>query len=215
MAQGRVIDQFPNSSMRSIALQDDAFGAIPVDIYALTCYIRGERSGLEAGVMAGKRRRSVRLKVGETRSWEMIMRGGQHMLSFRKVAVFIAVAGLMVGLASVADAAHTSSHKRSTGQGAEITGRQGKPEMILQGPVVSVSPATGFVVIQHGAGKNAEEIPVLIDNRTTLMIAGKKASIDEVKTGDRVRVRYSGQPGEVSKTVDVVAGPSMRSKKRT
>jgi hypothetical protein len=144
----------------------------------------------------------------------MIMQGGQHMLNFRKVAVFIA-AGLMVGLAGVADAAHTPSHRRPTGQGTEITGRQGKPEMILQGPVVSVSPATGFIVIQHGAGKNAEEIPVEVDSRTSLLKAGKKASIDEIKTGDRVKISYSGQPGDVSKTVDVTAGTSARARKRT
>ena len=137
------------------------------------------------------------------------------MLSFRKVAVFIAAAGLMVGLSGVADAAHTPSHRRSTGQGVEITGRQGKPEMILQGPVVSVSPAAGFIVIQHGAGKNAEEIPVEVDSRTALLKAGKKASIDEIRTGDRVKISYSGQPGDVSKTVDVMAGPSVRSRKRT
>jgi hypothetical protein len=137
------------------------------------------------------------------------------MLSFRKVAVFIAAGGLMVGLAGVADAAHTPSHRRSTGQGTEITGRQGKPEMILQGPVVSVSPATGFIVIQHGAGKNAEEIPVEIDSRTSLLKAGKRASIDEIRTGDRVKISYSGQPGDVSKTVDVTGGPGARTRKRT
>jgi hypothetical protein len=137
------------------------------------------------------------------------------MLSFRKVAVFIALVGLMFGLASVANAAHTKSHRMSRAESGEMRGGPGKPEMILQGPVVSVSPATGFIVIQHGAGKNAEEIPVEVDSRTTLMKAGKKASIDEVRTGDRVKIRYSGQAGDVSKTVDVMAGPSMRSRKRT
>jgi hypothetical protein len=70
-------------------------------------------------------------------------------------------------------------------------------------------------VIQHGAGKNAEEIPVEVDSRTTLLKAGKKASIDEIRTGDRVKISYGGQPGDVSKTVDVMVGPSVRLRKRT
>jgi hypothetical protein len=137
------------------------------------------------------------------------------MLSFRKVAVFIAVAGLMVGLAGVADAAHTPSHRRSTGQGVEITGRQGKPEMILQGSVVSVSPATGFIVIRHGGGRDAEEIPVEIGSKTTLTKAGRNAGLDDIRVGDRVQIRYSGQPGDVSKTVDVMGGPGRRSGRRS
>ena len=86
--------------------------------------------------------------------------------------------------------------------------------MILQGPVAAVSPATGFIVMRHGAGKDAEEIPISFDHLTTLTRGGKKISIDEVKVGDRIRVSYTGQPGEVSKMVDVLGGPggpSMRS----
>jgi hypothetical protein len=143
----------------------------------------------------------------------MIMQGGQHMVSFRKVAVFIALVGLMFGLAGVADAAHTRAHRaqtKPTGDGVEMTGRRGKPEMILQGPVASVNPATGFIVIRHGAGKDAEEIPVEIDSKTSLMRAGRRANIDEIRAGDRVKISYSGQPGDVSKTVDVMTGAGMR-----
>ena len=39
------------------------------------------------------------------------MQGGLHMVSFRKVAVFIGVVGLLFGVASMADAAHTKSHE--------------------------------------------------------------------------------------------------------
>jgi hypothetical protein len=142
----------------------------------------------------------------------MIMQGVQQMLSFRNVAVFIGVVGLLFGLVGVADAAHTKSHRKSRAESGdrEMRGGPGKPEMILQGPVTQVSPAVGFIVIRHGAGRDAEEIPVEIDSRTTLMIAGKRANIDEVKTGDRVKIRYSGQVGDVSKTVDITGGPSMR-----
>ena len=125
------------------------------------------------------------------------------MLSFRNIAVFIAVVGLMCGLVSVVNAAHTPSHRRS---GAEITGRQGKPEMILTGPVLSVSPTTGFIVIRHGAGKDAEEIPVEIDSRTTATRGGSSVGIDQIQEGDRVRIRYSGTPGDVTKTVEVTGG---------
>jgi hypothetical protein len=139
------------------------------------------------------------------------------MLSFRKVAVFIALAGLMFGLVSVADAAHTRSHRkskaRSVSEGAEMTGRRGAPEMILSGPVASVSPSTGFIVIRHGAGKNAEEIPVEIDNKTTLTRAGGRESLDQLKAGDRVRISYAGSPGDVTKTVEVTGGPGGRTGK--
>jgi hypothetical protein len=134
------------------------------------------------------------------------------MASFGKVAVFIAVVGLMVGLAAVADAAHTRSHRQSRADSEEMRmrGGRGAPEMILRGPVSSVSPAVGFIVIQHGAGKNAEEIPVEIDSRTTIMRGGKKLTIDEVKAGDRVKISYTGQVADVSKMIDITAGPSMR-----
>jgi hypothetical protein len=139
------------------------------------------------------------------------------MLSFRKVAVFIALAGLMFGLVSVADAAHTKSHKksksRSASEGAEMTGRRGAPEMILSGPVASVSPASGFIVIRHGAGRNAEEIPVEIDNKTSLTRAGSRESLDQLKAGDRVRISYAGSPGDVTKTVEVTGGPGVRAGK--
>jgi len=42
------------------------------------------------------------------------------------------------------------------------------------------------------------------------MRGGKRISVDEVKVGDRIKVSYAGQPGDVSKTVDVMGGPSMR-----
>jgi hypothetical protein len=135
------------------------------------------------------------------------------MLSFRKVAVFIALVGLMFGLVAVADAAHTKSHRsqaKARSDAVEMTGRRGKPEMILTGPVASVSPASGFIVIRHGAGKNAEEIPVEIDNKTTLARGGSRMSPDQLKAGDRVRISYTGSPGDVSKAIEVMGGPSTR-----
>jgi hypothetical protein len=42
------------------------------------------------------------------------------------------------------------------------------------------------------------------------MRGGRRISVDEVKVGDRIKVSYAGQPGDVSKTVDVMGGPSMR-----
>lgn len=131
------------------------------------------------------------------------------MVSFRKVAVFIGIVGLLFGLASMVDAAHTKAHRQSSAD-PEMRGGPGKPEMILQGPVLSVHPAQGFIVIRHGAGRDAEEIPVEIDSRTTLTRAGKSSSLDEVRVGDRVRIRYSGQVGDIAKTVEVMGGPAMR-----
>jgi hypothetical protein len=132
------------------------------------------------------------------------------MLNRRNLTVFIAALGLVFGMAGLADAAHTKAHKRSGASSGEMRGGPGKPEMILQGPVLSVNPTTGFIVIRHGAGNDAEEIPVEIDSKTSLTRAGKSATLDEVKTGDRVKVSYRGSPGDVSKTVVVAGGPSMR-----
>ena len=131
------------------------------------------------------------------------------MVSFRKVTVFIGMVGLLFGIASMVDAAHTKAHRQSSAD-PEMRGGPGKPEMILQGPVLAVHPAQGFIVIRHGAGRDAEEIPVELDSRTSLTKAGKNASIDEVRVGDRVRVRYSGQVGDVAKMVEVMGGPAMR-----
>jgi hypothetical protein len=137
------------------------------------------------------------------------------MVSFRKVAVFIGVVGLLFSVVGIVDAAHTKAHKSparaESSDPSTLPGRgPGAPEMILQGPVTAVSPGTGFIVMRHGAGKDPEEIPIDLDQKTTLTRGGKKISIDEVKVGDRIRVSYTGQPGEVSKMVEVMGGPSMR-----
>jgi hypothetical protein len=143
------------------------------------------------------------------------MQGGQRMVSVRNVAGLIALVGLVLGLAAVADA---SQHRKSAGRGErEVTGRVGKPEMVLQGTVTSVNPSVGFIVLRHGSGAGAEEIPVEIDSKTALMRGGQRASVDTLKAGDRVKVMYSGSPGDVSKRVEVGPGTAMRtgSKKRT
>jgi hypothetical protein len=136
------------------------------------------------------------------------------MVSLRKVAVFVGIVGLLFGLASIADAAHTKAHRSAQAESGEPTrlpGRgPGKPEMILQGPVLSVSPAAGFIVMRYGAGKDAEEIPIDVDNRTALMRGGKKITLDEVQVGDRIKVSYTGQAGDVSKRVDVTGGTGAR-----
>jgi hypothetical protein len=87
--------------------------------------------------------------------------------------------------------------------------------MILRGPVVSVNPAAGFIVLQHGTGKNAEEIPVEVDNKTSITRAGRRLTVDEIKVGDRVKISYTGQAASVNKTVDVTSGPTTRSRRRS
>ncbi len=145
--------------------------------------------------------------------------------SFQKVAVFIGVVGLLFGAASLADAAHTKSHAKTQAAAqskddpmnpTRLPGQgPGKPEMILQGPVLAVSPAAGFIVMRHGTGKDPEELPINIDSRTTLTRGGKTISLDEIKVGDRIRVSYTGQPGEVSKMVDIMGGPMGGASMRT
>jgi hypothetical protein len=68
--------------------------------------------------------------------------------------------------------------------------------------------------MRYGAGKDAEEIPIDVDYKTTVMRGGKKISLDEIRVGDRIKVSYTGQPGEVGKTVDVTGGPGMRAGSR-
>lgn len=91
-----------------------------------------------------------------------------------------------------------------------MTGRRGAPEMILTGPIASVSPASGFIIIRHGAGKNAEEIPVEIDNKVSITRGGSRLSPDQLQAGERVRISYTGTPGDVSKTIEVLGGPGAR-----
>jgi len=130
------------------------------------------------------------------------------MVSVRNVAVFIALVGLLLGLASVGEAAHQrKSQARQRGAGErEMTGRVGAPEMVLRGPVASVDPNVGFLVMRKGSGSAAEEIPIDVENKTTLMRAGQRVSLDAVRPGDLVTIHYSGQPGDVAKTVDVTPG---------
>lgn len=141
------------------------------------------------------------------------------MASFRKVAVFIGVVGFLFGVTGMVDAAHTPAHKKAqagSGQAESANPERlpghgpGAPEMILLGPITAVNPESGFVVMRHGGGKDAEEIPIDVDYKTTLMRGGKKISINEVMVGDRVRISYTGQPGDVGKTIDVTGGPRMR-----
>ena len=132
------------------------------------------------------------------------------MVSFRNVAVFIGVVGLMFGVVSVVNAAHSPAHRQARAEAGEMRGGPGKPEMVLQGPVLSVDPRRGFIVIRHGAARDAEEIPIEIDNKTRLMKGGRSANIDDIREGDRVRVRYSGQVGDVSKMVEVIGGSAAR-----
>src|SRR4029453_16356598 len=139
----------------------------------------------------------------------MIMQGGLHMVSFRKVAVFISVVGLLIGMASMVDAAHTRAHRKASAESGEMRGGPGKPEMILQGPVLSVSPAAGFIVMRHGAGKDPEELPVDIDYKTTLMRGGRRISVDEVKVGDRIKGSYAGKPGDGGKRGGARGGESV------
>jgi hypothetical protein len=128
------------------------------------------------------------------------------MVSFRNVAIFIGVVSLMLGVASAVDAGQRSS-RRASAEGEELMrGGRGAPEMILQGSVLSVEPRRGFIVIRHGARRDAEEIPVEIDSKARVMKGGRSANIDDIREGDRVRIRYSGQGGDVSKTVDVTGG---------
>jgi hypothetical protein len=129
------------------------------------------------------------------------------MVRFPRVAVLIAFAALTVGFVHAVDAVQ---HRKAPAGQREITGRIGAPEMVLRGPVVSVEPNVGFLVIRHGAGKDAEEIPIEIDAKTTLRRGGKSVSLSEVRRGDRVTVHYSGRPGDVSKVVEVAPGAPAR-----
>jgi hypothetical protein len=146
------------------------------------------------------------LNVVKTTLSHVIMQGGQRMRSIRQAVVFIALGSMLFGLASVGIA---GQQPKAQPRQPEITGRFGAPEMILQGPVVSVNPSAGFIVIRRGAGRQAEEIPLEVDAKTTLARAGKKANIGEVKQGDRVKVRYSGRPGDVAKMIEVTPGKGM------
>src|SRR5919108_1841784 len=115
----------------------------------------------------------------------MITRGGLYMVSCRKVAVFLGVVGLLFGVASIVDAPHTKAHRRSAAESGELRRGPGAPEMILTGPVTSVNPATGFIVMNYGAGKNAEEIPIDFDYKTSLTRGGRRIGIEDVEAGDR------------------------------
>jgi hypothetical protein len=218
-----LLRRIPNSSMRSIALQADVAvlnHASAVDIYRTTCYIPDGRSGLgaelEAGRsvslyfrFAGRRNTGMGDNHAQRRSRDGKRPEGCHLHSRRWSS---GCAG-RYGRRSAHKGPQSPGQSRS--ESVEITGRRGKPEMILTGPVASVSPASGFFVMRHGAGRNAEEIPVEVDDRTTLTRGGSRVGLDQLRVGDRVRINYSGSPGDVTKTVEVMGGPGTRAGRST
>lgn len=125
------------------------------------------------------------------------------MRSIRKAVVFIALGGMLLGMASLSVAAQ---QPKPQPRQPEITGRFGLPEMVLQGPVISVNPGAGFIVMRQGVGRQADDIALEVDAKTTLSRAGQKAKIEAVKPGDWVKVRYSGRPGDVAKMIEVTPG---------
>jgi hypothetical protein len=87
--------------------------------------------------------------------------------------------------------------------------------MVLRGPVVAVDSNVAFLVVREGSGKDAEEVPVEVDAKTTLTRAGKKVSLTEVKPGDRATVHYAGREGDVSKSIEIAPGsPAAQKAKR-
>ncbi len=150
-------------------------------------------------------------EVGERTFQGAIVRGGLRMVSIRRVVVFCAVVGMLFGLASVSAAAQ---QRKAQPRQAEMTGRMGAPEMVVRGPVTSVTPASGFIVVRKGGGKEPEELPIEIDSKTTITRGGQRASIDAVKPGDMVTVHYTGSPGDVSKMVQVTPGKGTPAGKR-
>ena len=136
------------------------------------------------------------------------------MVRILRATVFLALVGMLCSTATVGAASQQGKPQKPQARQPEITGRMGAPELMLQGPVLSVNPGAGFLLIRHGAGKDATEEPVEIDSKTTLTRGGQRVNIDAVKPGDTVRIHYSGRAGEVMKVVEIAAGKGMPAPKK-
>ena len=62
--------------------------------------------------------------------------------------------------------------------------------MTATGKVTSVDPQGTAITISAKAGKQMEDVGVIVNEQTVVKVKGKKASLSEIKPGDTVQIRY-------------------------
>jgi hypothetical protein len=79
----------------------------------------------------------------------------------------------------------------------------------LVGKVIAVTPASDTIVVDVPLGKETLRIGAMTTDRTRILVDGKKAALDILKPGERVRIAYyRTDSGDVATLLQVLQ-PSM------
>ncbi len=79
----------------------------------------------------------------------------------------------------------------------------------LVGKVIAVTPKSDTIVVDVPLGKETLRIGAMATDQTRILVGGKKASLDALKTGERVRISYyRTNAGDVATSLQVL-GSSM------
>jgi hypothetical protein len=74
----------------------------------------------------------------------------------------------------------------------------------LVGKVVAVTPKSHTIVVDVPQGKDTLRIGAEVTDHTKILLGGKKASLDALKEGERVRISYHRMStGDVATSLDV------------
>ena len=77
----------------------------------------------------------------------------------------------------------------------------------LVGNVVAVTPTSRTIVVDVPQGKDTLRIGAVITDHTRILMGGKKASLDALKEGERVRIAFHRtSTGDVATSLDVLHG---------
>lgn len=76
------------------------------------------------------------------------------------------------------------------------------------GTIVAAVPQSRTLVVDVPLGKDTLRVGAEVTNKTKIEVAGKKASLGDLKPGARVRINFHRVPtGDVATSVEVPRGP--------
>lgn len=82
-----------------------------------------------------------------------------------------------------------------------------KPHMKVSGEVVSVDAATRMLTVREKTGNENKDWSFTVEENAKIMVGGKADSLDHLKAGDLVNVKYHDD-GDTHMAVDVDSHPA-------
>ncbi len=72
----------------------------------------------------------------------------------------------------------------------------------MVGKVIAITPQSDTIVVDVPEGKETLRIGAEVTDRTKIMVNGKKASLQDLKNGERVRISYHRTPaGDIANSL--------------